>query len=382
MKDNKKSIIDYLHVVRKVLTFVLFFSVCFYTAFRVARWNSDSIQSFFLSCYDVNDKFKIVVTMLLLVVEIVDIAYRSIKKSTNVLVDLLIIGTLAFVCLCFKVFTYYNRFIYYAIIIYFSRYVDFKTLVKSYAMIYSLSLLVLICGNVSGELSLISDGRGMSFGTGHSNNAGMFLCMYFLAISYLINNKIVISIIGVFVEIMLFFFIKSRSPFVVVTIFIILLWSETIYNKLSCVPKRLIKTCFVLLPILFISGSFVLGYLIYDGIIKIDANASVRFVEFVYFMQEKGISLSYCELSELQRMYYFDNGYGYLLFHYGLVACAIVTVGQMISNYSIVKYDDYKALITSICLYVYNLMEITIFFNDLPLLMIIYMSRMFIKRKE
>ena len=93
-------------------------------------------------------------------------------------------------------------------------------------------------------------------------------------------------------------------------------------------------------------------------------------------MKERGLSLSYCEMGELKRTYYFDNGYGHLLFHYGLVSYATVTFGQLLSNYSAVKHNDYFVAILMICLYVYNLMEFILYFNDLPLLMIAYMSRL------
>lgn len=383
MKEIKKNIIDYLHIARKALTLILFLSVSFYTAFRVAKWNSDSIQLFFDNCYDIFDVIKANVSLLLLGIESVLLINGIIKREKHILRDLFIFGSFIFACLCFKVFTYYERFIYYAIIIYFSRYLMFKSLMIEYVVIYSISLLTKIFGNISGNLSTDIGLRGLNFGFIHYNSAALFLFMYYLSISYLLKEKkTLITVIGIIVELILALIIKSRTPFIVTAIFIALLWGEGLYCKFPMTPKIIIKYCFILMPILLTLLSFVLGQLIYDGVLAIDGNASCRFYEFIYFMKERGLSLSYCEMGELKRTYYFDNGYGHLLFHYGLVSYAIITFGQLLSNYSATKNNDYFVAIMMICLYVYNLMEFILYFNDLPLLMIAYMSRLFINKEE
>lgn len=381
INNKNKSVIDSIHLIRKVLTIVLFFSVCFYTAIRVAKWENENIQLFFTNCYGFFDVVKIVVAISILLLEAFCLFYDFINKNENSVKNIFVYLLYLAVCTGFKLFTFYDRFIYFTIVIYFSRYVAFKSIIKTYVTIYTVSLIVLIIGNISGNLSLITNGRGYSFGMIHSNSAGLFLFMYYMAISYLVNDKKIVTIIGLTIELLLIFIIKSRTPFILILLFIALLWCEDIYNKLKQSFRNFINILFSFMPFLLLCFSVAMGLLISEEIVTIDANAGVRFTEIVNFIKENGISLYYCELEEIETLYYLDNGYGHLLFQYGLVAYSIVTIGQILSNIAIVRNNDYQAAAIVICLYIYNLMEFILHFNDLPLLMIAYISRLLIREQ-
>lgn len=364
----------YLTKPRAVLIVGLLCTICFYSAFRVIKWKNESISLIFNNCYIYFELLKRIFTIILLIIEIISLLYKLLSKKENAIHDSIVFLLYFSICMTIKLFVYSERYIYLTIIIYFSRYIEFKSLIKTYVFIYSISLITIVIGNISGNLSLIAGGRGYAFGFIHSNDAALFLFMYYMALSYLINSKKMNITIGLLMEIIVLFFNKSRTPAILIMVYIIMLLCENMYKKINTKLRRILEICFCLSPLLLLCLSLILGLLIINNIIIIDANAGIRFTEMIRFINENGISLSYFELSELKTLYYLDNGYGHLLFRYGLICYIIISFGQTLSNIVVVKNNDYKVYIMLICLYIYNLMEFISYFNDLPLLMIAYIN--------
>lgn len=365
------SIVNTLYKIRNYLTILLLSSVCFSSIELI--WTKDDFTLFFEKVSSFLSYINIILVLCLITIEVISLIKKIMSKDKSAFVNVAQFIIFILICLCFHYFIYYDRLINYSVIIYFSRYLNFDSLLKTFIITNILYACILVYGNLSGSLMYANNGRGISFGFWHSNGAGLFLFMFFLSLSYFLKgNKLLVTIIGMAIELALLFFIKSRTPFIVVAIFILLVWLEEKYKSMSQFYIKIIEFLFVITPILLTIFTFVMGYLITNKIIIIDGNASCRFIESVSLLKEKGLSIFYRDINGISaNHYYMDNGYVNVLFSFGCISYLIITSFQLLTNIAVIKNKNYILGAILFCLYLYNLME-NVLTRDLSLIILAY----------
>lgn len=367
-KANKEIYIKYLYI-----SFVL--SYLFNTAFKVSIWNNEIIAHYFrLAFNNVTLVKNFILIPLLLLSELINLLYKIYKKNCakKYLLNLLVFIVVYAWLRIYGYGTYYWGYDEVILLIYFAKYLEFNKIIFLYTCSALISALFNIWGCLKGYLSIDGEGRGLVWGFSHSNQAAIFYTMLFFGIAYSVRkNKVAITIIALpflYLDIAVF---KSRTPSIIMTLFTVMLWLETIYNNLKL--KKIIKIIYIFFPIIMTILAIYLGINYYNGVIKIDMGAGIRFKEIVMIYKEKGLALGNRHLSDLSRLYYFDNGYAWMIFRHGLLTSGLMYLIWILNGGKVVKDNNYIAMIINISLFIYMMMEY-IFVNDLIFIMMTYLS--------
>lgn len=310
---------------------------------------------------------------LLLLIELFIIVLKLFTRDKKQISYLL--KAILFLCIYYlmKRYAYYFRFERLVLIIYFSKEVDFSTILKIFIISNVTGILISVLGCISGDLSLITKGRGYSFGFSHSNQTTIYVVMLFFALSYFVKNikQLLITVIPFFV---LLFYIKSRTAFILLILYVLIfVVFNYLLKKRNIKISKIIKILYVLLPIVLLSVSFILSILYNNGINLInDGNYASRFIELIQIYNEKGLALYYRDLLDASKHYYLDNGYGQLLFRHGLITFLVFYFYWIIGNVRAVTNNAYKFTLINAFIYIYLLMEFICLVNDLPLILMTY----------
>lgn len=371
--DDKKTMFD---LFKKTLYIAFAISFFFYTAFKVSLWNNELIIYYLDKIFTLLFILKSKVLMpLLFLTELITLFYK-VKNKDNYKRDVASFAIFLLLYLLMKRYAYYSRFEELIVFIYFAKYLNFNQIIKLYTIVALGSALFNIWGCLVGYLPIDGPGKGYTWGFSHSNGAALFYTMLFFAIAYCLRkNKALITLSAIpflYLNISVF---RSRTPSLILLVFIVLLYLEDLYKKIKTVKSlgKTVDIMCIIFPVLMILLSICIGVLIVNNKLYIDYYGNTRFEEIVWIYREKGLSLHFRDLLDTKRYYYFDNGYAQLLFKHGVIPFVIIYYLWISSEYKMVKNADYMAIIISISLFVYMLMEFVLL-NDLILVMIAYFT--------
>lgn len=346
----------YFNIIRMAAYYVLVLSISVCTLLRFINWQDYCepwIVPFIINAlYFLRKFFSIPVLFLseLLCVLDIFIEHKD-KKQFRSLVIVLFMMAVSLVV------TGDMKTIYFLCMIYFARYVSFSGILNTHILGKLLILVVIIVGNVL-NIVYIAPQRGNGFGMVHYNTFSQFLMFLLFAIVCRFNSgndkKLIFTVAAIALAVLCICPIDSRTPVVVLALFVVLMWSEKLYNKLGSDLKKVLKVLFVLFPIMLVFVSWVLGIMIVDGGLGIDQNLGARFVEYVYAYRDLGLSLfpRNITMGNGTGLYYFDNQYARLIFDSGLIYCALAYVGFIGVNCKASRDDNYILMIILICLYI------------------------------
>lgn len=257
------------------------------------------------------------------------------------------------------VFTKQTKLIYFLMMVYFAKDFEYRRILDIHIAGKLFVLVVLIIGNVFG-LVYIAEQRGNGFGMVHYNTLAQYLMflLFALACRYNIDNKrrTVFTILSLILIALCYYPIDSRTPIIIILLFIIALWFEKIYTIFNLKLKGFIDKLFVISPLILTAVSAILGILIVYFELPMDGNLGCRFTDFVYAFNNVGFSPFSRSLTFGDNysfgLFFFDNHYAKLIFDYGLVFSFITYFGFIISNKRIVDSRLYVLLISMLCVYI------------------------------
>lgn len=346
----------YYNIARIGAYYLLVFSISVCTILRFINWQDNCepwIVPFVInSLYALRKFFSMPVLLVTEVLYFIKVMIGKYDKKQ--LISAVIMSFLGIISL---MATREIKTIYFISMIYFSKYADFKKILDVHIIGKFLILIVLIVGNIF-EIVYIAPQRGNGFGMVHYNTLSQFLMFLMFALSCRFNRgndkKVSFTLFSTVLAILCIYPIDSRTPVVILAMFVVLMWGEKFYNLIRPNIKKYIKFLFIVLPVLLTVMSWVLGILVVDYGLKIDHNLSARFVEYVYAYREMGIKFFSRSLTigNGTGLYYFDNQYARLIFDSGFIYCLVVFTGFIVLNYKVVKRDSYMLMIVLLCLYI------------------------------
>ena len=354
----------YLLVIKKIAYYILVLSLSVCTVLSFINWQDgrpEIIQLILNLLYTLRKLISVPVLfiyeLLFFINELLSIKQDKNSDKNNLLYSLLFfLFTILII-----IFTKQTKLIYFLMMIHFAKDFEYKRILDVHIVGKLFVLLVLIIGNVFG-LVFIAEQRGNGFGMVHYNTLSQFLIFLLFALScrYNIknNHKLFFTVVSIALMILCVYPIDSRTPVIVMALFVVLMWFEKIFNVLKNKFGKTVEVAFISTPILLTLLSALLGILIVYFGLRIDGNLSSRFIEFVYAYNEVGFSLFSRSITYgeglTMGLYYFDNHYAKLLFDYGLALSFIVYFGFIVSNIRIMKSNIYVFIIAMFCVYVYG----------------------------
>lgn len=295
--------------------------------------------------------FEVFFCMPLLFIRETVMVLKNYKKDRKSLISF---GIFVLVLLSIVCFTGNIKIVSFVFLVYFAKETDFRRLVWIYLLCKLVGLGVIIFSNIYGLVNITTDGRGISFGVKHSNMMARYLVGMLFAIYYLCDNrKLVYSAFGI-VFIMCVFVMKSRTPVIVLVMFVLIL---LLSNKAEMKIPPFFEKIFVYSPLLMTALSFVMGYLLLE-VITINSSMSVRFTECITAYRDTGLSLFARDYSDYY--VFFDNCYANVLYLHGVVTFVIFIATLINANRYILKNGDRKLMFIMLCIYVYCLMEVLV----------------------
>lgn len=216
-----------------------------------------------------------------------------------------------------------------------------------------------------GVIADISANKGVMLGYGHANTfAGAAGILIFLM--FAINRRNIRNIhifIAIIADILVFYFSRSRTALLLITFAIIFVWLHKHSDRFSSGIRRI---SLYVLPVLLIV-LFVLIKLRTESILP-------RFVDIVDWLMNGRIllasmNLRYYPITVLgqkvdltiiasQNKYFaLDNGYTYILIHYGIVGLAIITGLQELAVYRCKRANDTVLCILCVLIMVWLMYE-------------------------
>lgn len=354
----------YLLVLKKISYYILVLSLSVCTVLSFINWQDgrpEIIQLILNLLYTLRRLISVPVLflyeLLFFISQLLLIKQDKNSDKKNLLYSLLFF---LFIILII-IFTKQTKLIYFLMMIYFAKDFEYKKILDIHIAGKLFVLLVLIIGNVFG-LVFIAEQRGNGFGMVHYNTMSQFLIFLLFALTCRYNtknnNKVPFTVASIILMILCIYPIYSRTPVVVVALFVALMWSENIFNIVKNKIGKVVEIAYIFTPILLTALSALLGILIVYFGLKMDGGLSCRFTDFVNVYNKAGFSLFSRSLTYGEGLtmgiYYFDNHYAKLLFDYGIVFSTIVYIGFVLSNKRIFKSTIYNLIIVMFCVYVYG----------------------------
>ena len=357
---NNKNLL----ILKKIAYYILVLSLSVCTVLSFINWQASrpEIIQLVLNLFYALRKFLSV--PVLFIYEILFFINKSLLfKQDKTLGKKNLLCSLLFLLFTFliAVFTKQTKLIYFLMMIYFLKDFEYRRILDIHITGKLFVLLVLIIGNVFG-LVYIAEQRGNGFGMVHYNTLAQFLIFLMLALAcrYNIKNdkKISFTALSLILIGLCIYPIDSRTPVVVVAMFVILLWLEKLYLLVKNKFSKAVELLFISFPILITILSALIGIAIVYWGVKMDGNLASRFIDFVNAYNKVGFSLFSRSITYgeglTNGLFYFDNHYAKLLFDYGIVLSVIAYFGFVVSNIRIIKSNIYVLIVVMFCVYVYG----------------------------
>ena len=366
----------YLVILKRVAYFLLVLSLSVCTVLNFIIWKEgrpEIIQLILNLLYSLRKFYSV---PFLLIFELLSFVGKilSIKNGNSCDKKSLLYSSVFFIFAFLTLFfTRNTKLLYFLMMVYFAKDFEYKKILDVHISGKLFVLLVLIIGNVFALVAIPTDQRGNGFGMIHYNTLSQYLMflLFALACRFNIHNerKVLFSILTIVLSILCIYPIYSRTPVVILVVFLVLLWADKLYAKMGVRIKKIINTTFNWLPIIMLVFSIILGILIVDYGLRLETSLDIRFIEFVYGIRDYGLSLfpwdiRFGETYIVSSPFYFDNHFIRLLFVYGLVFASITYFAFIYMNTRITKSNVYILIITFICIYICAL-TCDIFENEL-----------------
>lgn len=352
----------YLIVLKKIAYYILVLSLSVCTVLSFINWQDgrpEIIQLILNLLYTLRKIISVpvlfVYELLFFINELLSIKQDKNSDKKNFLYSLIFfLFTILII-----IFTKQTKLIYFLMMVYFAKDFEYKRILDVHIAGKLFVLLVLIIGNIFG-LVFIAEQRGNGFGMVHYNTLAQYLMflLFALACRYNIDNKrkSLFTILSIVLIVLCYHPIDSRTPILVILIFVLGLWLEQLYKKININLNGLINRIFILSPVMLTVLSAILGLLILYCNFPIDGNLGCRFTDFVNAYNSVGFSLFSRNLTFGDNysygMFFFDNHYAKLIFDYGIIFSIIVYFGFVISNIRITKANIYALMISTLCVYI------------------------------
>ena len=351
---------EILNKLKKLAYYILVLSLSVCTVIRFINWQDNSCPLFVPMIY--NSLYflrKFLALPVLFISELLSF-YFLYKNSGEVKKELRKFCVFIFLCVLILLFTRSNKLVYFATMIYFAKDYELNEILDVHIIGKLLVLFVLIYGNISGRVYIAPYQRGNGFGMAHYNMLSQFLLFLLLALSCRFckdwKRKMGFTLISIMLMLFCIFWIDSRTPTVIIMLFVILIWMEKLFHYLKGNFRKIFDLLFVHSPLLLTIISVILGILIVDYNLRFDQSLGCRFTDFVIAFREVGLSLFSRDLTYGQGntigQYYFDNHYAKMIFDYGVVLSCIAYRTFYVANRRAVKFNAFIFIVVLICVFV------------------------------
>ena len=196
-----------------------------------------------------------------------------------------------------------------------------------------------------------------SLGFVNPNSFGLYIFMTFVFWWFLADekNRRRVFIVGCVIAVLCFMVSGCRTATALILFLVIC--SCCLMDLEVQIPRKAINRLITFLPVLMFVLSVLTGVTLYQIDKVFHSNFIVRVVDFVYAIEDKGLSLFPQSFNDTERYYYFDTGYYAWIFRRGLLASIGLLLPMMRLNRLVSVRGGRKNIMLLLCAGLYFCME-------------------------
>lgn len=361
------------HFIFKYTYYVLLFFIFFSTTINSLSWNNTFLFMNIFKNY--HDELCMFFGAILLIKETLLLICELFNKNNKEFIK-----NLLYLFIVFIVYYATLKWLYgvYAIIIINARHFDFKNIMNVYFYGKLSSFIIWVFSYMFKFIEIPTFVDGYSFGMYHYNDTALNLsCLFYITwYLYLQNKRILSTIIASILAVSFVYPIQSRTPVIILALFIVLIWIKPLYDYLN---KKITIICKLLVsfyPFLMFCLTLFMCCLIYKVGRFIEDPFISRFYEAIISYQNIGIPLTCREFNDSILKFVYDNTYVRLLFRYGIITLVLSEICLCCSAKKIYKKNNWGLIVLLVVVCTYGLMEYVMKGELLLLIMTIMLSNL------
>lgn len=196
-----------------------------------------------------------------------------------------------------------------------------------------------------------------SLGFVNPNSLGLYIFLTFVFWWFLTDGKHKrrIFIVGIITAVLCFLVSGCRTATALILFLVIC--SCCLMDLEVRIPRKAARLLVTILPVLMLLVSVLTGVTLYQIDKIFHSNFIVRVVDFVYAIEDRGLSLFPQSFNDTERYYYFDTGYYAWIFRRGLLASAGLLLPVMRLNHLVAEKGRVQDIMLLLCAGLYFCME-------------------------